>query len=527
MSDQFDIQLCCAVFCATWERRYLVLELCNMPHISSFHSFSKNSSLYSRVFPMSQPFPEDAPKDKQKKPRHRHSPEQLAALNRLFEQNEHPSLDIRSSLAERLGMETKTVNAWFQNKRASSKRRTRGVSYEQPPINSFPESSSSTSMRHPSEMDDFYEDDYGFLGNKPSSSASVVHADSQLSNFSSIHPDLCLDANTKLRRSLIGFREAEQLRSVYMNAGSDQRQHPVEHGGINKLHQSISNWFQNQRDFTGTRNHDERPDEPAVSTLTSEYHRGTWKKSIHSSSINCVSPSRSLYPSTSSSRFRRSPSISPSLDGRMSRRSSTNPYGNLSSVRRPRRSRPEPYQLDALKDLFLKTETPSIDERNALALEIGMDVGRITNWFRNLRQTARRRRKRTRSADDEDDDGSRRVTDSASASRSGTPSFRSSSSLSSMDLDGDDDYMHETHSDVGSEDEYQEAVTPPPEQVHTPPVTSVPPSSSSSRISISQLTLSMDPASYAELEKVSATHYSGVKIEDALLLLSFHHHVTH
>jgi len=86
----------------------------------------------------------------QKKPRHRHSPHQLAALNELFDLNEHPPLEQRSALAERLGMsvfsfsrsslflstsmltqgfirrETKTVNAWFQNKRASSKKRVRG-----------------------------------------------------------------------------------------------------------------------------------------------------------------------------------------------------------------------------------------------------------------------------------------------------------------------------------------------------------------------------------------------------------------
>ena len=40
----------------------------------------------------------------QKKPRHRHTPEQLAALNELFAKNEHPSLEERTALAERLGM---------------------------------------------------------------------------------------------------------------------------------------------------------------------------------------------------------------------------------------------------------------------------------------------------------------------------------------------------------------------------------------------------------------------------------------
>lgn len=39
-----------------------------------------------------------------KKPRHRHSPHQLAALNALYEKNEHPSLDDRNKLANKLVM---------------------------------------------------------------------------------------------------------------------------------------------------------------------------------------------------------------------------------------------------------------------------------------------------------------------------------------------------------------------------------------------------------------------------------------
>ena len=44
------------------------------------------------------------------------------------------------------------------------------------------------------------------------------------------------------------------------------------------------------------------------------------------------------------------------------------------SLSRPRRTRPEPHQLDALKKLFARTSNPSIEERGALALEIGMYV---------------------------------------------------------------------------------------------------------------------------------------------------------
>ena len=43
-------------------------------------------------------------KAQSKKPRHRHSPQQLQLLNELYDRDEHPSLDDRTQLAERLGM---------------------------------------------------------------------------------------------------------------------------------------------------------------------------------------------------------------------------------------------------------------------------------------------------------------------------------------------------------------------------------------------------------------------------------------
>lgn len=63
------------------------------PAFSSFHAEADE--------PPQQP---TQSKDKQKKPRHRHTAVQLAALNELYDKNEHPSLDERTTLAERLGM---------------------------------------------------------------------------------------------------------------------------------------------------------------------------------------------------------------------------------------------------------------------------------------------------------------------------------------------------------------------------------------------------------------------------------------
>jgi len=149
-----------------------------------------------------------------------------------------------------------------------------------------------------------------------------------------------------------------------------------------------------------------------------------------------------------------------------------------------------------------------------------MELGKVTNWFRNLRQTARKRAKKSGSGDDDDDDSFLgRDPYSTSASRSATPSFgSSSSSLNDDSMDLDDYDMHNAHSDNGSEDDYQEAVTPSPE--HSP---SPPPASVHTRNDYPPL-----EALYpVQVDKVSARHYSGAKIEDALLLLSFHNHVVH
>lgn len=232
---------------------------------------------------------------------------------------------------------------------------------------------------------------------------------------------------------------------------------------------------------------------------------------------------------------------------------------SVTSGARARRSRPEPYQLEALKKLFHRTATPSIEERGALALEINMDVGKVTNWFRNLRQTTRKRSKRiSDEGDDEDDDASLATfTASRDVSRAGSPLLSGSSA--SLHEDGDvimsdpmdvryppDDairsryeskpqrmYAHaahsRSHSDMGSDDEFQEAVTPSPESSPAPPSIVPLPTHDSKRAHAAQspsaISLTMDALTYAEMEKATAKYRTGVKVEDALLLLSFHHNV--
>lgn len=92
----------------------------------------------------------------------------------------------------------------------------------------------------------------------------------------------------------------------------------------------------------------------------------------------------------------------------------------------------------------------------------------------------------------------------------------------------DDDYdMQPVTSDIGSDDDYQEALTPSPNNSPSPGQGTGPTTTLPTMASMQSPTIIPDSAYYAELEKVSTTQYSGIKIEDALLLLSFHHHVMH
>ncbi|KZP28808.1 hypothetical protein FIBSPDRAFT_992917 [Athelia psychrophila] len=62
------------------------------------------------------------------------TPEQLVALNLLFEVKSHPSREDRVALAIQMDMELKTVTNWFQNRRQTSKRRSRALSSRGPAI---------------------------------------------------------------------------------------------------------------------------------------------------------------------------------------------------------------------------------------------------------------------------------------------------------------------------------------------------------------------------------------------------------
>lgn len=140
-----------------------------------------------------------------------------------------------------------------------------------------------------------------------------------------------------------------------------------------RRYQSITNWFQTQRSISRKKIQEEID---AGARLQSDYaferqfsayppSHGPSLASGSSSNIHSLPYDRTRgaadYPHADESAYRKH-----------SPRRYSAPYSTSSSFSRPRRSRPEPYQLDALKVLFTKTPTPSIEERSALAAEIGM-----------------------------------------------------------------------------------------------------------------------------------------------------------
>ncbi|KAJ6519842.1 homeodomain transcription factor [Mycena sanguinolenta] len=368
----------------------------------------------------------------QKKPRHRHTPAQLAALAELYEQCEHPTLQQRIDLGSRIGLETKSVNSYFQNKRASTKKqRPRAAVYI-----------SSSSDFPPSPQ---IGDSYPPVDAKPSFQPDVPNPPEFLS-------------------------EPESIPQRLMHSSLDQVDDPQKSYALHGERQGIAdsrceidtNWFPSPR----TLSEEQKDAEPAP----------------EDGNLSRPFPPAPDQPSLTE-RGRRPDIASLPDDGLVSRsrrtssRRSTTPYSSTSAVvslsARQRRARPEPLQLDALKQLYSKTATPSIEERSSLALEIGMEVGKVTNWFRNLRQSARKRAKkvgRRQGGNSDDDDmdytdgygtGSYSPSASASASRAGTPVTGRRAGRLPVPI-------HSSDEDEEDEEEPQEAVTPSPSQSPSP-----------------------------------------------------------
>ncbi|KIY69391.1 homeobox-domain-containing protein [Cylindrobasidium torrendii FP15055 ss-10] len=460
--------------------------------------------------------PPVASADRPKKPRNRHSPQQLAALNELYERDEHPALEARTSLAEKLGMETKTVNSWFQNKRASTKKRSMTVKPTAHEVGRVvvprpSNSASSSSTPRPSESGDHADlDDIQRLVPRILPEDVPPRAS---------HPSLDLDRTVysdvgvarRVRpppRASSEYPDEYSSKRPVLDAGSGIRTAGAMPADL-RYHTSIKQTEEDVNIPEEPRAYVPLPPasrHPSLALPPASNHPSLQPRTISSTSASLSSASQRRSPSVVSTTDE--PSSSTTRRSHHARRGET-PY-NLAA--RLRRSRPEPQQLDALRELFMKNPTPTIEQRSALALDIGMDLGKVTNWFRNLRQTSRRRAKKAE--DDDDEYGYPYPHRTSSGSRSPSPSV---DSLMEDAMMMDDDEMH---GDGFSDDDMQEAVTP------SPPASPAPAKEPTrSRFDLNSLSaLALD---YAEGEKAAMKFSSGIKFEDALLLVSFSQQYVH
>jgi len=91
-------------------------------------------------------FPGGFPDQQNKKKRQRTSPDQLAILDQVFVTDKMPSQQTRIQLADQLGMSSRRVQIWFQNKRAKVKRGTSKSEGHHSPLTDSREIASSLSL---------------------------------------------------------------------------------------------------------------------------------------------------------------------------------------------------------------------------------------------------------------------------------------------------------------------------------------------------------------------------------------------
>ena len=134
--------------------------------------------------------------------------------------------------------ETKTVNAWFQNKRASSKKRTRGVSYDTSPISSLSGSADAAlhkTSHHNLEFDDEFQDDefspIDIYHSRPTSAVPPDHS-RPLSTFNAGNPDYphflseteSMPRRMRVRPTAEQTDELKKLYNINPHPTTDQRQ---------------------------------------------------------------------------------------------------------------------------------------------------------------------------------------------------------------------------------------------------------------------------------------------------------------
>ncbi|KIJ33194.1 hypothetical protein M422DRAFT_35565 [Sphaerobolus stellatus SS14] len=388
------------------------------------------------------PFPtflyasEPPPLTARNKQRVRPSPSQLQALKELYAVSAHPSREVRESLGQRIGMRYQSVTNWFQNQRSTAKRRP-----------------TSTENHH----DEIDEDSHP-TRTRGTSICSTTH-------------------------TVVSTRAHSPTPSMYSSVDDDHH--------FQYVHQAPPQTQRTRRDpvkdiidaQAAARQQLQELSLPlSGAAIVSSYPNPTstaasTPATMYNVPLPPISSSRATSPGSGStsllSSFQVSRASSPAHSHHRIHHSQTSPHAHAMGdegllehlpPRAGKRSRPTPKQLSALRALHAVTESPTIEERIQLGKEIGMELGKVTNWFRNLRQTARKKERKALEAEGKTLAPVKR---SRPPSSSGPPLKRARLSEEREEHDG-----YEEHEEYEEDEEYayaQSQYSHPPSPHHQHP----------------------------------------------------------
>ncbi|KAF8575734.1 hypothetical protein K439DRAFT_1623379 [Ramaria rubella] len=374
---------------------------------------NKRASRLSAPFPTFLYASEPPPVTARNKQRVRPSAAQLAELKALYTVTAHPPRDAREALGHKIGMRYQSVTNWFQNQRSTAKKRAPTADPATAPPSQTKSRSSSRSrmtstspIMSPRHIRDDEEDMY-YSGDEDGARGQSLERDGDGTDdrqFSPFHARLRIDP---VRDIIVAQAEARQQHLVEL---------PLPLSGTAIVPSTLTHSPDADHSYTM----------PSVGTLNITLPPIPRTTSASASpSIYSRAPTPPLLSSFQVSRAS-SPSASTLGIGADEMHGSIAEYGDDAAgdqVPRGKRSRPTPHQLAALRALHAITSSPSIDERTRVGREIGMcvfdlsilimaihlltyllsgrELGKVTNWFRNLRQTARKKERRALAAEEQ------------------------------------------------------------------------------------------------------------------------------
>lgn len=506
---------------------------------------------------------------------------QLQTLNHVFEQDSQPSMESRIALGSQLGMETKQVSAWFQNKRQKLKNaQPTPFTPSSQPSSSYPrefdaqhQDSSDYHRAQQLYRQDLPPHDYtryhqGYLdyqrGPYRRPFATLDHEANYPDRYPVPHYDrLDMKPTTSTfqvpppapylataagPRGLNGDRMATRSRSVssrsasaatesshttdFMPSSETTKEHPMmtkaKREPVDEDHHSLALAVSS----------------PPPDTLPPS--PGMMHKTVMISSV--APTNRRTSTRARSARL----AASPLMTNNRPLSSTASPASNHNETQQQKRltrSRMSASQRAYLHNIYEKNSEPTMAERQAIADKLGVQVGKITNWFRNLRQSVRRGKlldaqlsggrgtTAESKADEEnemdiDDEGSQSEGEATRVSRS--PAAAPAAVVPGKALHSPP-YAYVEEDDDEEEEEAHEALTPHPSPEakvahsfghstaapNTPENLLTSPSPSRAGICLPSINITLAPTDEEKKRQRQQDQKFQSSLEDALLLLHF------